>query len=151
MNKRVLVLLGLLCLTSIAYAQVSTNYDLSWHVIGGGAMDSTSYALRGTVGQIIWSSESSNYRLGAGYWNGVEKYKPKKCGDVAPCPDCDGVVDIDDVTLLLNHVGNPGIYPLCNDRAGDVNCDGFVNMGDVILLLNYIGDPDRYNLNCCEA
>jgi hypothetical protein len=74
MNKQiVLMLLGLLCLTGIAYAGVSANYDLSWHVIGGGggAMDSASYALSSTVGQIIGSSESSNYRLGAGYWYGA--------------------------------------------------------------------------------
>jgi hypothetical protein len=31
-----LILVGLICLTSIAYALVSANYDLSWHVIGGG-------------------------------------------------------------------------------------------------------------------
>ena len=73
MNKRVLILVGLLCLTSIAYALVSANYDLSWHVIGGGggAMESANYVLRGTVGQIIGSSESSNYRMEAGYWYGA--------------------------------------------------------------------------------
>jgi len=70
----VLILVGLLCLTGIAYAGVSANYDLSWHVLsggGGGQMDSVSYALSNTIGQIIGSSESSNYRLGAGYWYGT--------------------------------------------------------------------------------
>jgi hypothetical protein len=74
MNKQiVLMLLGLLCLTSIAYAGVSTNYDLSWHVIGGGggAMDSANYILRSTAGPVIGSSESSNYRMGTGYWYGT--------------------------------------------------------------------------------
>ena len=74
MNKQtVLIFVGLLCLTSIAYAQVSTNYDLSWHVIGGGggAMNSASYVLRSTVGQIIGLSSSDNYRMEAGYWNGI--------------------------------------------------------------------------------
>ena len=73
MNKRVLVLVGLLCLTGIAYAQVSTNYDLSWHVLSGsgGQMDSASYVQRSTVGQVIGSLESSNYRMGAGYWYGA--------------------------------------------------------------------------------
>ena len=74
MNKQiVVVLVGLLCLTSIAYAQVSTNYDLSWHVLsgGGGQMDSASYVQRSTAGQVIGSSESSNYRMGAGYWYGA--------------------------------------------------------------------------------
>jgi hypothetical protein len=74
MNKQiVLILVGLLCLTSIAYAQVSTNYDLSWHVLSGsgGKMDSASYVQRSTAGQVIGSLDSSNYRLGAGYWYGA--------------------------------------------------------------------------------
>jgi len=74
MNKQiVLILVGLLCLTSIAYALVSANYDLSWHVLSGsgGQMDSASYVQRSTAGQIIGYSESSNYRMGAGYWYGA--------------------------------------------------------------------------------
>jgi len=75
MNKQiVLILLGVICLTGIAYAGVSANYNLSWHVLsggGGGLMDSASYALSSTVGQIIGSSDSSNYRLGTGYWYGT--------------------------------------------------------------------------------
>jgi len=70
----VLILLGIICLTGVAYAGVSANYDLSWHVLsggGGGQMDSASYALCSTVGQIIGYSESNNYRLGAGYWYGA--------------------------------------------------------------------------------
>ncbi|MFV9676166.1 MAG: hypothetical protein ACNYVW_00695 [Methanosarcinales archaeon] len=70
----VLMLVGLLCLTSITYAGVSANYDLSWHVLSGGGcgqMNSATYALSSTVGQIIGSSESSNYRVGAGYWYGT--------------------------------------------------------------------------------
>jgi hypothetical protein len=72
MNKQiVLMLVGLVCLTSIAYAQMSANYNLSWHVIcGGGKRDSPSYSLRSTAGPIIGSSDSSKYRLGAGYWYG---------------------------------------------------------------------------------
>jgi hypothetical protein len=74
MNKQiVLMLVGLLCLTGIAYAQMSENYNLSWHAIGGsgGKMDSASYSLRSTAGQVIGYSESSNYRMGAGYWYGT--------------------------------------------------------------------------------
>lgn len=75
MNKRatVVILVGLLCLTGIAYAGVSANYDLSWNVIGGGGgpMESASYAMRSTVGQIIGLSSSNNCQLGAGYWYGT--------------------------------------------------------------------------------
>jgi len=75
MKKRaiVLILVGLLCLASIAFAQASENYDLSWNVIGGGGgpMSSANYAMRSTVGQIIGLSSSDNYQLRAGYWNEI--------------------------------------------------------------------------------
>jgi len=74
---------------------------------------------------------------------------PPICGDVAPHPDSDCVVDMDDVALLLNHVGDPQGYPVYK-LAGDVNCDGRIDMGDVILLLNRVGDPAEYLLGCCE-
>jgi len=75
------------------------------------------------------------------------------CGDVAPYPDCNGIVDMGDVILLLNNVSYPGNpkYVLCNEWAGDCQCTGEIDMGDVILLLNnvsYPGNP-KYTLNCC--
>jgi hypothetical protein len=74
-KKRLMVLacfLSLACIT-IIYAQTSPNYNLSWHVIGGGGglMSSTNYRMAGTVGQVIGVSESTNYRLEAGYWYGI--------------------------------------------------------------------------------
>ncbi len=75
------------------------------------------------------------------------------CGDVAPYPDCNGIVDMGDVILLLNNVSYPENprYVLCNDWAGDCRCTGVRDMGDVILLLNYVSYPEdpRYVLDCC--
>jgi hypothetical protein len=73
MKKRTVVLLGLLCLIGLAGAMVSTNYVLNWHVSGGGGgpLGSTNYQMDSTVGQIIRGSESTNYRLDAGYWSGI--------------------------------------------------------------------------------
>nr|QNO55772.1 hypothetical protein DIJDKDOB_00003 [Methanosarcinales archaeon ANME-1 ERB7] len=75
------------------------------------------------------------------------------CGDVAPYPDCNGIVDMGDVILLLNNVSYPENprYALCNDWAGDCRCNGVRDMGDVILLLNNVSYPEdpRYVLNCC--
>ena len=67
------------------------------------------------------------------------------CGDV----NCNEVVNMGDVTLLLNNVTYG--YPICTVWAGDVNCKAGINMGDVTLLLNnvsYPGDP-KYSLKCC--
>jgi hypothetical protein len=69
----VIILAGflLLALASIAFAQASSNYDLSWHVIGGGVgqMGSTGHSLRGTLGQTVSGSMSSTgHSLCTGYW-----------------------------------------------------------------------------------
>jgi hypothetical protein len=75
------------------------------------------------------------------------------CGDVAPYPDCNGIVDMGDVILLLNNVSYPENprYVLCNEWAGDCRCSGVRDMGDVILLLNNVSYPEnpRYALDCC--
>jgi len=75
------------------------------------------------------------------------------CGDVAPYPDGNGIVDMGDVILLLNNVSYPENprYVLCNDWAGDCRCTGVRDMGDVILLLNNVSYPEvsKYALDCC--
>ncbi|OFV68322.1 MAG: secreted protein containing Periplasmic copper-binding [Candidatus Syntrophoarchaeum caldarius] len=65
-----------------------------------------------------------------------------RCGDL----NSDGTIDMTDLYLLLDHVGNHAEYQIDED----VNCDGSVNVGDVILLLNYMGDPVKYKLDCCD-
>jgi hypothetical protein len=69
----VIILAGflLLALASIAFAQVSSNYDLSWHVTGGGVgqMGSTGHSLQGTLGQTMSGSMgSTGHSLCIGYW-----------------------------------------------------------------------------------
>jgi hypothetical protein len=61
----------LLALASVALAQVSSNYDLSWHVIGGGIaqMESTDHSLQGTFGQTaIEPMTSAERTLCNGFW-----------------------------------------------------------------------------------
>lgn len=76
-RKAYFVLVSLLVATVLGggvLAQVSDNYNLSWHVVsgGGGPTSSTNYALNGTIGQAaIGPADSTNYDLGAGYWYGV--------------------------------------------------------------------------------
>jgi len=52
MIKGLLVLLALLCLIGTSSAMGSTNFNLSWNVIGGGGgfFSSPSYNIGGTVG-----------------------------------------------------------------------------------------------------
>ncbi len=72
------------------------------------------------------------------------------CGDVAPYPVSDGIIDMGDVGLLHSYVGHPGDYSLSCEWCGDVaGCTGEINMGDVALLHSYVGYPGQYSL-CCE-
>jgi hypothetical protein len=80
MNKSQLsvLLVAFLCglvLVGAALAQTSTNYGLEWHVIGsgGGGMDSTNYAMNGTVSQVAAGyASSTSYELSEGYWYPVQ-------------------------------------------------------------------------------
>ncbi len=72
-SKRLVILVSVLCLIGLAGAMVSTNSDLSWHVIGGGGgpMSLGDYRMDGTVGQIIGVSSRENYTVSGGYWSGI--------------------------------------------------------------------------------
>jgi Mg-chelatase subunit ChlD len=77
------------------------------------------------------------------------------CGDVAPYPNCNSLVDMGDMSLLHSYVGYPGRYSLCCEWCGDVapypDCNGTLDMGDVSLLHSYVGHPGQYALCCQEA
>ncbi|MBN1641170.1 MAG: hypothetical protein JXA09_08035 [Anaerolineae bacterium] len=64
-------LLGGLVFTGIVLAQVSSNYDLSWHLLsgGGGSRGSTNYQIDDALGQwVAGSSQSASYAIGSGFW-----------------------------------------------------------------------------------
>ncbi len=91
--------------------------------------------------------------LAAAWEDGTFSCTRGKCGDVAPYPGCNNVIDMGDVALLHSYVGHPGQYSLCCEPCGDVapvpQCNGVIDMGDVALLHSYVGHPGQYNL-CCE-
>jgi len=62
----------------------------------------------------------------------------------------DGLIDMADVMLLLNHVYDSTGYPLNCRWAGNVNAgeDETIDMADVILLLNHVYDSTGYPLSC---
>jgi len=78
MRKRIILVLAVVLLAlAVAggvLAQTSTNYNLEWHVIGGGGgpVSSASYMVRSTAGQGSASppySASGNYVVSGGYWS----------------------------------------------------------------------------------
>jgi hypothetical protein len=59
--------------TKPAIAQASDNYNLEWHIIGGGGQPvaSASYLVNSTAGQAVASppySSGSAYMVSSGYW-----------------------------------------------------------------------------------
>jgi hypothetical protein len=78
MNRRSLVIalaavVGLVITVSLAGAQVSKSFDLSWHVIGGGGgrVSSVHYVVSSTVGQSAAAppySFGSRYAVSGGFW-----------------------------------------------------------------------------------
>jgi len=66
-----------------------------------------------------------------------------KCGDI----DGNGIVNVMDVRLLMNHVEDPTGYPV-DPWTGDVDGDGDIDGEDVQLLLTHVFDPEVHPLNC---
>jgi hypothetical protein len=67
----IFVLAILLALSLPVLAQVSSSYDLSWHVIGGGGgkMASAGHTLQGTTGQaLVGQMSGSGHNLCSGFW-----------------------------------------------------------------------------------
>ena len=81
MSKRTLIVIAgvLICgllLSGVVLAMSSDNYRLDWFTPltsgGGGATDSTNYAIDLTVGQsATGASSSTNYSVCLGYWCGA--------------------------------------------------------------------------------
>ena len=70
-----LLLLALILVTTgvAVLAQMSADYDLSWHVVGSGGGESSSadFQVNGTIGQSITSppqSNSADFTVVSGYW-----------------------------------------------------------------------------------
>lgn len=64
---------ALLMSASVVLAQVSSAFDLSWHVIGsgGGQMGGPDHSIAGTIGQpVVGTMGSSGHALCSGFWCG---------------------------------------------------------------------------------
>lgn len=82
-----------LALVGAALAQSSASFRLPWDVIAGGGERSASgsYQVAGTVGQAAVSlplAESASFRVGSGYWAGIDG--PLGAYEPTPMPLPDG-------------------------------------------------------------
>ena len=75
----VVAFLTTVILAGAVLARSWADLSLAWNVIasGGGRVTSGSYALTGSIAQpVVGAAQSSNYRLGAGFWYGVREPAP---------------------------------------------------------------------------
>jgi len=73
--RLVLLLVTVVVLAGVAWAQGPEQHDVSWHVVGAGGQDSASAAhqVRGTLGQLAIgpAAAAGGHRVGSGYWYGT--------------------------------------------------------------------------------
>lgn len=138
-NKMILALLSL-AFVAVSAAVLAdglagaTSLDLTWNTIdaGGGISTAPSLELHGTIGQPDASITitGSNFELVGGFWPGAVE-------PATPCPadiaGDDGLINIDDLLLVINFWGQGGVAP------GDVNHNGTVNIDDLLLIINAWG------------
>jgi len=75
--------------------------------------------------------------------NGGVEIISQLLGDI----NIDGVVDMNDAILLLQHSMFPELFPLAYKGSVDFVNDGVVDMNDAILLLQHSMFPDLFPLN----
>lgn len=114
-------IVGVLSLSGLVLAQVSSNFDLHWSLLtgGGGTRASANYRLGDALGQ--WadgSSSSPNYRVVAGFWAGnVATGAPRL------------IIDKSAPAIVLS--GSPITYTLRVTNTGDLAASNVV-VTDVI-------------------
>ena len=121
--------------TSAAVAMESDSYRVEPTAIssGGGLCESTSFRLKGTVGQATprGISSSASYTLMPGFW--YQLLQLIAGGDV----DGDGIVSLQDAILALRILLN--FHDVAGQKGADVNGDGLIGVEEVIFILQKVG------------
>ncbi|EQB62705.1 MAG: hypothetical protein RBG1_1C00001G0284 [candidate division Zixibacteria bacterium RBG-1] len=127
-----------------------TAYEISWTSINGGgelASTSTNYKIRASTAQsVIGESQSTNYKMGIGFWFGTGLYCTSRPGDANGV----GGINLTDVIYMVNHVFKSGPQPVPKCR-GDANGNGTLNLTDIIYLVNRVfkGGPQPIKSGVC--
>jgi len=138
---KILSLIILLIIFGIsAAADDKADEEINWQVISsGGSLNgsSTNYRLSGTVAQTaVGEGGSTNYDLGHGFWQDFGPSGPGCCnlpGDASN----NELVNILDVTYIINYLYKGGPPPVCFDEA-DASGNNLINILDVTHLINYL-------------
>lgn len=114
-----------------------TAYEIDWTSInGGGELASTSanYKIRASTAQsVIGESQSTNYKMGIGFWYGTGLFCTAKSGDA----NGDNKLTLPDIIMLVNHVFKGAVKPNPACR-GDANNSNSITLPDIITMVNHV-------------
>lgn len=121
-------------------AAPATGEQINWQVLssGGGFGSSTNYNLAGTVGQLaVGSGSSPSYSIYQGFWQDFGGGGGCLCciGPTVGNVDCAGIIDIGDVTVMIQNLFITLNDPCCEEEA-DVDQSGLVDIGDLTIIIS---------------
>jgi hypothetical protein len=119
---------------AVAQLTAPAGFDLSWNTVDGGGGSSTggAFSISGTIGQPDADDVLTgvDFELVGGFW-------PGSVEPVALCPadiaGDDGLINIDDLLLVINFWGQGAGAP------GDANHSGSVDIDDLLFIINAWG------------
>ena len=132
------LLAAVVTISTAAIAQLATpSYDLSWNTIdgGGGTSSGATYEVTGTIGQpdaTPVAMTGGSYSVAGGFWAGGVVPIPTCPADIAPQPNGDGMVNIDDLVVVITHWGQ-------TSGPADINHDNIVNIDDLVQVVTHWG------------
>ncbi len=90
-SSRTIFIIGisLLMVTSVAVAQVSTNFELSWHLLGGGGGErqSANFMVQDAIGQpVVGNAASANAIVQSGFIPGIAQATATATATPGPTP-----------------------------------------------------------------
>jgi len=141
MKKTIFVSLSILlfvCMIgTITLAQTKTGEEINWQVVstGGTEGSDTYFILDGTVGQTA-SGEAvfTGLNLNSGFW---QKFLGDPCCILPGDAGDDGLLNILDVTYLINYLYKSGPTPPCMPQA-DADGSGSINLLDITRIIGYL-------------
>lgn len=116
-------------------------YDLSWHTVdgGGGTASGGGFQLSGTIGQTDAGAALSGgpFTLVGGFWL-ADGPTPSTCPpDIAPLPNGNNAVDVDDLLAVINGWGMCSAPPsTCAADIAPVGGNGVINVDDLLMVIN---------------
>jgi hypothetical protein len=122
---------------AMQFAAGGSDYQVPRYAVagGGGASTGGDFTVHGTIGQaeagaLVGGDPGNELVLVGGFWAGgsAEPHPPCAPADL----NCDGVVDVSDLLLLLAAWGP---CPENQDCPGDLDGDGAVDVSDLLILL----------------